>query len=141
MSGGYNSNVSGGGPLINTEDVISIDAAKQSSLITTTPNRNKLALINQNLLVVKDFRCKALAVPQAYGGNHVFNFPMPKNMPTSPMSGILHSNLGQTFSYSIDDDGKVYLVGQFNNINDELLLNIKPYIVKTPVEYFPNQPA
>lgn len=143
MSGGYQSNVQGGAqaPIINTEDIISIDAAKQNPIIITTPSRNKLSLINQNLLIAKDFRMKAVAVPLTLNSTHVFNFPIPKNLPTFLHSGNIFSNMGQKFFYSIDDDGKIYLSGTFTNANDELMMNINPYVVITPLTYFPNQPS
>lgn len=146
MSDGYQSNSQAAvpppsTPIINTEAIISIDTAKQNPLIGTTPNRNKLALINQNLLITKDFRMKPVNVPQVLNFTHVFNFPIPKSQPTSLQSGIIFSNLGQKFFYSVDDDGKVYLSGTFSGVNDELLFNITPYIVKVPLEYFPNQPS
>ena len=144
MSEGYQSNTqagSGSGPIINTEAIISIDSTKQNPLITTTPGRNKLSLVNQNLLLIKDFRMKAVSVPLVLSGNHVLNFPKPLNSLTNEQSGNLVTNLGQKFFYTIDVDGKVYLNGTFNNANDELLLNIHPYITKTPTEYAPAQPS
>ena len=128
-------------PIINTEVIIDIDVTKQNPLIVTTPNRGKLSIINQNLLVAKDFRMKAVAVPLVLANKHVLNFPIPKSQPTFLQSGILFSNLGQKFLYSIDDQGKVMLFGTFSDPNDELLLNITPYIIKVPVDYFPTQPS
>lgn len=144
MSEGYQSNaqlVGGSGPLINTEAIISIDSTKQNPLIATTPSRNKLSVVNQNLLLSKDFRMKAVSVPLVLAGSHVLNLPKPLNNPTFEQSGILTTNLAQKFFYTIDENGKVYLNGTFINPSDELLLNFNPYIIKTPIEYFLTQPS
>jgi hypothetical protein len=123
---------------INREAILLIAVANINPNFFCTPGRNQLAVINGNLLVARDFRFKPVSVPAVVAG-HVLNFPKPVNN-TAGFSGILHSNLGQQFMYSIDNNGRVSLNGTFNAANDELLFNINPYVVKFPVEFYPTQP-
>lgn len=123
---------------INREAILSLGLENINPNFHCTPGRNKLALINGNLLVARDFRFKPNAAP-AVVGTHVLNFPKPVNFGAG-FSGILLSNQGQRFMYSIDSNGRVSLFGTFNDPNDELLFNINPYVAKFPIEFHPTQP-
>lgn len=123
---------------INREAILSLGNENINPNFFCTPGRNKLALINGNLLVARDFRFKPNAVP-AVVATHVLNFPKPVYIGAG-FSGILISNVGERFMYSIDSSGRVSLFGTFNQANDELLFNINPYVAKFPIEFHPTQP-
>ncbi|MGQ0827925.1 MAG: hypothetical protein ACT4ON_05985 [Bacteroidota bacterium] len=123
---------------VNREAILSLGNENINPNFFCTPGRNKLALINGNLLVARDFRFKPNAVP-AVVATHVLNFPKPVYIGAG-FSGILISNVGERFMYSIDSSGRVSLFGTFNQANDELLFNINPYVAKFPIEFHPTQP-
>lgn len=123
---------------LNRESILALGNENINPNFYCTPGRNKLALINGNLLVARDFRFKPNAVP-AVVGTHVLNFPKPVYQGAG-FSGIIISNVGERFMYSIDSSGRVSLFGTFNNANDELLFNINPYVAKFPLEFHPTQP-
>lgn len=123
---------------INRESIHLLAVANVNPNFHFTPGRNQIAIVNGNLVVVRDFRFKPNAVP-AVVATHVLNFPKPVNGGAG-FSGILLSNLGQQFMYSIDSNGRVSLFGTFNAANDELLFNINPYVAKFPLEFHPTQP-
>ena len=123
---------------INRESILFLPAANVNPEFYFTPGRNQIALINGNLVVVRDFRFKPNSVPVTVAG-HVLNFPKPVN-PGAGFSGILFANSGNRFSYTIDSNGRVFLYGTFYEANDELLFNINPYVAKFPIEYYPTQP-
>jgi hypothetical protein len=123
---------------INREIIHQLAVANVNPNFHFTPGRNQIAIVNGNLVVVRDFRFKPNAVP-AVVATHVLNFPKPVNF-TAGFSGILLSNMGQQFMYSIDSNGRLSLFGTFNAANDELLMNINPYVAKFPLEFHPTQP-
>ncbi|MBI2775639.1 hypothetical protein HYX58_06540 [Candidatus Dependentiae bacterium] len=123
---------------INRESILLLPVANVNPNFYFTPGRNQIALVNGNLVVVRDFRFKPNTVP-AVVSTHVLNFPKPVNGGAG-FSGILISNVGERFMYSIDSNGRVSLFGTFNQANDELLFNINPYVAKFPIEYYPTQP-
>lgn len=123
---------------INREIIHLLAVANVNPNFHFTPGRNQISIVNGNLVIARDFRFKPNAVPVTVN-THVLNFPKPL-VPGAGFSGILHSNLGQQFFYSIDSSGRVSLFGTFNAANDELLFNINPYIAKFPLEFHPNQP-
>ncbi|MFY9308547.1 MAG: hypothetical protein WAQ28_05780 [Bacteroidia bacterium] len=123
---------------INRESIFLLPVANVNPNFNFTPGRNQIAIINGNLVVVRDFRFKPSIVP-AVVATHVLNFPKPVNGGPG-FSGILLSNQGQRFMYSIDSNGRVSLFGTFNDANDELLFNINPYVAKFPLEFHPTQP-
>jgi len=123
---------------LNRESILLLPVANVNPNFYFTPGRNQIALVNGNLIIVRDFRFKPNAVP-AVVATHVLNFPKPVNGGPG-FSGILISNAGERFQYSIDSNGRVSLFGTFNQANDELLFNINPYVAKFPIEYYPTQP-
>jgi hypothetical protein len=123
---------------INRESIFLLPAANVNPNFYFTPGRNQIAIVNGNLVIVRDFRFKPNAVP-AVVATHVLNFPKPVNGGAG-FSGVLISNVGERFMYSIDSNGRVSLFGTFNQANDELLFNINPYVAKFPLEFYPTQP-
>ncbi len=123
---------------INRESIFLLPVANVNPNFFFTPGRNQIAIVNGNLVIVRDFRFKPNAVP-AVVATHVLNFPKPVNAGAG-FSGILISNVGERFMYSIDSNGRVSLFGTFNQANDELLFNINPYVAKFPLEFHPTQP-
>lgn len=123
---------------INRESIFALPAINVNPNFYFTPGRNQIALINGNLVVVRDFRFKPNTVPTTVAG-HVLNFPKPVNGGAG-FSGILIANSTNKFSYTIDSNGRVFLFGTFYDANDELLFNINPYVAKFPIELYPTQP-
>lgn len=123
---------------INRESILLLPVANVNPNFYFTPGRNQIAIINGNLVVVRDFRFKPNTVP-ATVATHVLNFPKPVNGGAG-FSGILIANSTNKFSYTIDSFGRVFLYGTFYDPNDELLFNINPYVAKFPIEYYPTQP-
>ena len=124
---------------LNRETILALGNENINPEYRTTPGRNKLALINGNLLIVRDFRFKPNAVPVVLTGIHVLNFPKPINL-VAGFSGILFSNAGEKFIYTIDNSGKVTLSGTFSLSSDELLFNINPYVAQFPIQFYGVQP-
>lgn len=123
---------------INRESILLLPVANVNPNFYFTPGRNQIAIINGNLIVVRDFRFKPNTVPVTVA-THVLNFPKPVNGGAG-FSGILIANSTNKFSYTIDSNGRVFLYGTFYDPNDELLFNINPYVAKFPIEFYPTQP-
>lgn len=123
---------------INREFLFELPGAYVNPNFNFTPGRNQIALINGNLVVVRDFRFKPNN-PLAPVSAHVLNFPKPVNGGPE-FGGTLFANSGNRFTYSIDSNGRVFLFGTFYDSNDELLFNINPYVAKFPIELYPTQP-
>lgn len=123
---------------INREVLFALPEINVNPNFYFTPGRNQIALINGNLVVVRDFRFKPNSVPVTISG-HVLNFPKPVNA-VAGFAGVLFANSGNKFTYSIDNNGRVSLFGSFYDANDELLFNINPYVAKFPIELYQTQP-
>jgi len=49
----------------------------------------------------------------------------------------LLSREGKPFYYAIDDDGRVFVSGEFKNDEDEIIFNINPYVAELPLKFRP----
>ena len=131
--GGYNSDLSTTN-FINNEQLYEIVPAQINTIVYHTPNRNTYATVNGNLVLTKDIRLKLTTGTGLLKAN-VINFPKPLNSSIGALTGTLTSFEGQTFFYAINNDGIIFLEGEFLTTTDELLMNPKPYIAKWPIEY------
>jgi len=59
--------------------------------------------------------------------------PLDQSLGTAP--GFVQSLEGETFYYSMDEDGVVQIQGELKQPNDEINFNFYPYIAKYPLEY------
>ena len=125
---------------LNRDADLEILVAHISPSIYHTPGRNHYGTINGNMVVTKDIRLKRTGGVGTVSGWKL-NFPKPLNLPTGSMAGTVTSNKGQNFFYSINSNGQVTLSGEFLDPNDELLLNMNPYLAKFPIEYHASSPT
>ena len=136
INGGYNSDV----VLKNSVEMLSILPEHLGTAMYHTPNRKFYSVVNKNMVISKDIRLKrtgGVGLVSAW----VLNFPKPDPNVTGGSSGTLVSAQGASFFYSIDGFGKVSIHGTFTDVNDELTLNIFPYIAKYPIEYHTDSPT
>lgn len=126
---------------LNRETQLSIAAIDMNPAVYTTPGRNRYVSVNGNLIMGKDIRLKAaITIPATFNFVHILNFPKPLNTPTPHQPTMLLSNLGNAFSLNIDFEGRVFLSGTFGAANEELILNLTPYLARFPLEYNGLQP-
>jgi len=126
---------------LNRESQLTIAAAHINPDIRHTPGRNRYVSVNGNLIICKDIRLKPnIAIPAAFGFVHILNFPKPLNTPTPHQPTIMLSSTGNVYFVQIDANGKVFLSGTFTDANEELILNLTPYVAKFPIEYHGTQP-
>lgn len=125
---------------LNRESLLTITAEQIGTTMYHTPGRNRYSVVNGNMILIKDIRLKRTGGAGSVSG-WMMNFPKPNNSPTGALSGTLTSNQGETFFYTIDNNGRVSIFGTFIDPNDELLFNIHPYIAKYPIEYDTTSPA
>ncbi len=125
---------------VNREEVLTIAPDQISPEIFHTPSRNRYVAINGNLIVTRDIRIKPNAAIPAQINGHMINFPKPLNA-SSFFSHNIVSPSGNVFFVSIDRDGRLLISGTFVTSNEELLLNINPYLAKFPIEYHDTPPG
>ena len=126
---------------LNRETQLSIAGADINPNIRTTPGRNRYVSMNGNLIICKDIRLKPnIAIPATYNFVHILNFPKPLNTPTPHQPTIMLSSTGNVYFVQVDANGKVFLSGTFTGANEELILNLTPYVAKFPLEYNGAQP-
>lgn len=126
---------------LNRETQLSIAGADINPNIRHTPGRNRYVSVNGNLIVCKDIRLKPnIALPATYNFVHILNFPKPLNAPTPHQPTIILSTTGNLFFVQVDANGKVFLSGTFTGANEELILNLTPYVARFPLEYHGTQP-
>lgn len=127
---------------LNRETLLTISDQDLHPDIQTTIGRNHYTSINGNLIVCKDIRLiNNRPTPANYAFVHILNFPKPLNSPTFHQPTVLISSEGNRFILQMDKDGKVLLFGTFTHPNEELILNLTPYISRFPLEYFETTPA
>lgn len=119
---------------VNHQEILLIQPEHIGSQIFHTSGRNRYAAINGNLIVTRDIRLKPNAAIPAQINGHVLNFPKPLEAGAS-FSHQIQSPQGNIFFMSLDQDGRLTLSGTFVSANEELLLNINPYLAKYPIEY------
>jgi len=66
----------------------------------------------------------------------IIDFPIPVDVNDSLLQPtILQSTLGNSFLLEMDRLGQVYLTGEFENSNEELIVNLTPYLARLPIVY------
>lgn len=127
---------------LNRETLLSIEAGQISPDIFTTSGRNIYVAVNDNLIMGKDIRIRSnLSIPTVFDIQHVLNFPKPLNAPTPFQPTMLPTTQGNFFLLEIDKDGRIFISGTFSNVNEELILNLTPYLAKFPLEYYGVDPV
>ncbi len=135
---GYQSDMpKGNGILENKQQLFEILTNHLNPNLEHSPFQNVYAVINGNLIIGKDIRLRAKDIEKEIVGWQV-SLPAPlDNDPIIKGVGTLLSTSGSPFFYTIDKDGKVFLKGKFENINDEVILNINPYLAELPLRFVP----
>jgi len=108
-----------------------------------SPERNVYAVLNENIVIGKDIRLRTRSGKDEIAGWQVsLPAPLVKN-PQGEYTGTLLSRKGKPFFYAIDDDGRVFLSGKFEDEQDEVILNINPYVAELPLKFrsFPDRQA
>lgn len=135
---GYQSNVpktQGGGLVANTQRELSVPPNHLNPDLFHSPARNIYAVVNENIVIGKDIRLRTRSGAKEIAGWQVsLPAPLVKN-PQGEYTGTLLSREGKPFFYAIDDDGRVFLSGKFNSPEDEVILNINPYLAELPLKY------
>lgn len=137
---GYQSDApKGNGVIENRQQLLNIPINHINPNLEHSPFRNIYAVINGNLIVGKDIRLRAKDIKQEIVGWQV-SLPAPLDQDLrGEHTGTLLSVKGIPFFYAIDNDGKVFLQGKFEEIDDEVILNINPYLAELPLRFIPFQ--
>tara|TARA_R100001377_G_scaffold49580_1_gene28775 strand:+ start:1582 stop:2037 length:456 start_codon:yes stop_codon:yes gene_type:complete len=123
------------GALENRQQLFNIPTNHLNPNLEHSPFRNVYAVINGNLIVGKDVRLRSRDIKEETVGWQV-SLPAPlDNDPIIESVGTLLSTNGSLFFYTIDKDGKVFLKGKFEDIDDEVVLNINPYLAELPLRF------
>lgn len=120
--------------LLNRSTDLFIEPEHIGSTILFTPSRNLYSVINGNLLLCRDIRLKRNGGPGDING-WVLNFPQPANLRATSIAGTVHTLQGNAFFYSLNGNGQLSLRGSLTDPNDEVLLNLNPYLINTPLAY------
>lgn len=99
-----------------------------------SPSRNGYSVINENLVVGKDIRLRSRTAQESIVGWQV-SLPAPLVVNEADYTGTLLSFEGNPFFYAIDADGRVFLQGTFASPEDEVILNINPYLAELPLRF------
>ncbi|WP_179020732.1 hypothetical protein [Winogradskyella forsetii] len=141
---GYQSDASNNnGATENKQQLLNLPINHINPNLEYSPFRNIYTVINGNLIVGKDIRLRAKDIKQEIVGWQV-SLPAPLDQDLrGEHTGTLLSVNGSAFFYAIDNDGKVFLNGKFDSINDEVILNINPYLAELPLRFisFPDPKA
>lgn len=133
---GYQSDApKGNGVIENRQQLLNIPINHINPNLEHSPFRNIYAVINGNLIVGKDIRLRAKDIKQEIVGWQVsLPAPLDQNL-RGEHTGTLLSVNGSVFFYAIDNDGKVFLNGKFDSIDDEVILNINSYLAELPLRF------
>lgn len=116
----------------NTVSLLEIAPQHLNPELTHSPSRNQYTLINENLVLGKDIRLRSATGARSIVGWQV-SLPAPLLVNESDYTGTLLSFEGNSFFYAIDRDGRVFLQGTFASSEDEVILNINPYLAEFPI--------
>lgn len=127
----------GGGNTENSQTEIALSPAYINPLMFHSPSRNIIAVINENIVIGKDIRIRSRNGRERVDGWQI-SLPAPINKnQQGEHSGTLLSRQGNPFYYAIDDDGRVFVSGDFNDKDDEIIFNINPYVAELPLKFRP----
>jgi len=135
---GYQSDApKGNGVIENRQQLLNIPINHINPNLEHSPFRNIYVVINGNLIVGKDVRLRAKDIKQEIMGWQI-SLPAPLDQDLrGEHTGTLLSVKGIPFFYAIDNEGKVFLQGKFEEIDDEVILNINPYLAELPLRFIP----
>tara|TARA_R110002050_G_scaffold63730_4_gene139152 strand:+ start:4750 stop:5196 length:447 start_codon:yes stop_codon:yes gene_type:complete len=135
---GYQSDApKGNGVLENKQQLLNIPTNHLNPNLEHSPFQNVYAVINGNLIIGKNIRLRSKDVKKEIVGWQL-SLPAPLDQDLrGKHTGALLSVKGIPFFYAIDNDGKVFLNGKFDNIDDEVILNINPYLAELPLRFIP----
>ena len=117
----------------NSVTLLQILPEHLSPRLTHSPSHNSYSLINENLIVGKDIRLRP-NFPELEIEGWYLSLPAPL-IDQGNYTGTLLTLEGRPFFYSMDRDGRVSIYGVFANEEDELILNVNPYIVELPIRF------
>lgn len=143
---GYQSTVPivGGTTNNNTQSALNVLQNHLNIDLIHMEAQNSYAVINETIVIAKNIRLRARTTTTKISGWQVsLPAPLLKSMTRGDYSGLLQSEKGKAFIYSIDNDGRVMLSGTFKDSEDELILNFMPYVAELPLKYvsFPDRQA
>ncbi len=129
--------------LLNREEELVIGEHQITDRLTFGPGRNRYRAINGNLIVSSDIVLinEPNEVPRPLEG-HILNFPRPAlRVGAGGFSFLCLTTNGNPFWLKMDGDGRVYAIrGIFTDLREELIVDLKPYIAKYPLEYHTDKP-
>lgn len=135
---GYQSDApKGNGVLENKQQLLNITANHLNPNLEHSPFQNVYVVINGNLIMGKDIRLRSKDIKQEIVGWQL-SLPAPLVGDIREQhTGTVMSTKGNLFFYAIDNDGKVVMNGKFDGIDDEVVLNINPYLAELPLRFIP----
>ena len=134
---GYQSDIPQSGipqPRENSVQLLEILPEHLNPELTHSPVRNGYSVINENLVVGKDIRLRSARGARSIVGWQV-SLPAPLVVNEADYTGTLLSFEGNPFFYAIDADGRVFLQGTFASAEDEVILNVNPYLAELPLRF------
>ncbi len=129
--------VENGGTVVNSQREIPLSSEYINPQMLHSPGRNIIAVINDNIVIGKDIRIRSRVGRKEVAGWQIsLPAPINKNL-QGEHTGTLLSRQGKPFYYAIDDDGRVFVSGEFENAQDEIIFNINPYVAELPLKFRP----
>ena len=126
-----------GGNTINSQKEIPLSSAYINPLMLHSPGRNIIAVLNENIVIGKDIRIRSRRGQKEIAGWQI-SLPAPINKnQQGEHTGTLLSRQGKPFYYAIDDDGRVFVSGFFDDPEDEIIFNVNPYVAELPLKFRP----
>lgn len=120
---------------LNSQKEIALRPNYISPLMFNPLGRNIIAVINENIVIIKDVRIRARNGKKTVLG-WLISLPAPINNNQQVLhTGIMLTRKGRPFYYSIGTDGRVFINGEFEDEEDEIVLNITPYVAKLPLKF------
>lgn len=127
----------GGGNRENNQTEIALASQYINPQMLHSPGRNIIAVINENIVIGKDIRIRSRRGQKEIAGWQI-SLPAPINKnQQGEHTGTLLSRQGKPFYYAIDDDGRVFVSGFFDDPEDEIIFNINPYVAELPLKFRP----
>lgn len=121
----------------NSQTEIALTSQYVNPQMLYSPGSNIIAVINENIVIGKDIRIRSRRGQKEVAGWQI-SLPAPINKnQQGEHTGTLLSRYGKPFFYAIDDDGRVFVSGFFDNEEDEIIFNINPYVAKLPLKFRP----
>ena len=103
---------------------------------------NRYWVVNGNLIVGNDLGIQVLGSGHVELSGHLFNLPAPMQYQDGNVSmvrgGVFNFN-GALINYIIDEQGRVILQQRvIISAQQEVALNIRPYLAQTPIRFPPD---